>query len=83
MLLACTFDSEKKAEDKILTIQILLKNGANPNVRNKHTGFTPIHWLARYGNTESITLLLKKGAIEYIPDKKGFRPIDYAGKFNH
>jgi ankyrin repeat protein len=52
------FDSEKKAEDKLSPIKLLLANYANPNVANKHTGFTPIHWEARYGNVESISLLL-------------------------
>ena len=42
-----------------------------------------MYWEARYGNIESIHLLLHNKAKEYIPDAKGYRPIDYAGKFHH
>ena len=84
LLLACVYDYENRYEDQIKTIEILLKKKAQPNVQNKFSGFTPLHWLARYGKIEAVKMLLEDtNAKEYIPDNRGFRPIDYAGKFNH
>jgi hypothetical protein len=42
-----------------------------------------MHWEARYGKLETIEMLFTCNAVEYIPDNRGFRPIDYAGKFKH
>jgi ankyrin repeat protein len=83
LLLACVYDNELRQEDREKTIKILLDYGSNPNVRNKFTGFTPLHWEARYGKVKTLELLIEKGASEFVPDEKGFRPIDYAGKFEH
>lgn len=62
-------------------IKFLLECKANPNVRNKVTGFTPLHWACRYNELSIVHALCSKGAVEYIPDFQGFTPIDYAGKF--
>lgn len=40
-----------------------------------------MHWEARYGKEENIKKFIRHEAVEFIPDCKGFRPIDYAGKF--
>lgn len=81
LLLACVYNYEAKSADRQKTIDILLENGANPNCQNMYTGFTPMHWEARYGKEETIKSFIRYGAIEYIPDERGYRPIDYAGKF--
>ena len=65
-----------------------MENNANPNVCNKYSYWTPIHWAARYGEVENVEELLKprylnRRAYEYYPDKKGFFPIDYAGFFEN
>jgi ankyrin repeat protein len=44
--------------------------------------------LARHGETENVKLLLDHGAccspaIEYIPDFKGYLPLDFSGMFQH
>lgn len=52
-------------------------------MQNKYSGFTPMHWEARYGKLSTLKMLVRNNAIEYIPDIKGFRPIDYSGKFKH
>ena len=83
LALACLRQSEAKESIKRMMIKFLLESGANPNVFNKHTGFTPMHWCARYGELESVQALSDAGANEYIPDFMGFTPLDYAGKFEH
>ena len=57
--------------------------GSDPNIRNYKSGFTPLHWAARYGEKETVDVLLEKGGIEYIPDSYGCTALDYAGKFGH
>ena len=71
-----------------MLIKFLLESGSAPNVFNKHTGFTPMHWCARYGELDSVIALCNAGAKEplkdnvaSIPDFMGFTPLDYAGKF--
>ena len=64
-------------------IKFLLASGANPNVINKHTGFMPIHWCARYGELQNVELLIKAGSNIFIPEFEGYLPIDFAGKFDH
>ena len=64
-------------------MELLLECGSDPNVRNKITGFTPLHWAARYGEIEIIKMLCDKGAVFYLPDNDGFTPLDYAGQFKH
>ena len=81
--LACIYNFEVRVDDKLEIIKELLKNGADPNVYNRYSGFTPLHWASRYGEVEIIEMLLEAGAHEYTPDSKGFRPLDYAGMFKH
>ena len=52
-------------------------------MRNVYTGFTPLHWCARYGELDNVKMLCEAGANECIPDLMGFTPLDYAGKFEH
>ena len=68
LLLACVYDYEAKSVDREKTIDILLDHGANPNCQNMYTGFTPMHWEARYGKEDSIRKFIQYEAIEYIPD---------------
>ena len=83
LLLACIYNYEVRREDKLEITQELLDNGSNPNVYNLYSGFTPLHWAARYGEVKIILMLLEAGAHEYCPDHKGYSALDYAGKFNH
>ena len=67
-------------------VKFLLSCGANPNVKNSHTGMTPLHWAARWGDKQIVEDLVNnksKPACMWIPDYMGYTPIDYAGKFNH
>lgn len=85
LILACVHDAETKKLEKFKCIEFLIKEcKADPNVRNKHTGFTPLHWAARYGEFKIVRLLCEEGgALEYIPDTMGYTPMDYAGFFQH
>ena len=66
-------------------VKYLLSKRSDPNVRNKMNGFTPLHWAARYGEIDIVKALCEshEEVCEYIPDYKGFTPLDFAGKFNH
>ena len=54
LALACVYHNENKMRAKTKIIKYLLESGANPNVVNKHTGFMPIHWCARYGEIKNV-----------------------------
>jgi ankyrin repeat protein len=83
LMLACVYHMEAKHMNKKKVIKYLLECGSNPNVRNKFTGFMPIHWCARYGELNNVKKLCEAGINPYIPDFEGHLPIDYAGKFEH
>ena len=83
MALCCVYSIETKVEEKTQCVKFMLECGSNPNVRNSHTGFTPLHWAARHGEQEIVHLLLHAGAVEYLPDVWGFSPLAYAGRFGH
>jgi hypothetical protein len=46
-------------------------------------GWTPLHFAARYGNTEIVKILLKFKADPSGPDKAGTSPIELADLYNH
>lgn len=81
LALACIYNLEKGENVKTKCIRFLLKCQSDPNVRNKETGFTPLHWAARYSETKIVKMLCMAGAVAYLPDQNGYSPLDYAGKF--
>ena len=83
LMLACVYHNHFKVDIKVRLVQFLLESGADPNIRNYHTGFTPMHWAARWGEVDIVQLLCDNTASEYVPCKKGFTPLDYAGKFGN
>jgi ankyrin repeat protein len=58
-------------------VKMLLKNGANPNVR-EGAGFTPLHTAANNGNPEIIQALIFAGADLQSQTKEGKIPLDLA-----
>jgi ankyrin repeat protein len=50
---------------------------------NKKSFWTPIHWAARFGDVETIKLLLSRKPKAFTPDYKCLFPIDLAGYFQH
>ena len=62
--------------------KMLLKSGANPNVR-EGGGFTPLHAAAKNGNGEIIQLLIFAGADLQIRSDDGKLPLDLAIEKGH
>ena len=58
-------------------VRMLLKNGAQPNVRERG-GNTPLHTAAANGDVESIQLLILAGADLHLQSEDGKRPLDLA-----
>lgn len=52
-------------------VDLLLKQGANPNLAEKETGTTPLHLACLNGNRRVIRLLLTHGADKSIKSKHG------------
>lgn len=58
--------------------QLLLTSGADPNVRDRDTGDTPLHDAARTGFVDTVRLLVQFQADPKAKNKKDCRPIDVA-----
>ena len=63
-------------------VRMLLKNGANPNVRERG-GYTPLHAAAQNGNTEIIQHLIFAGADLQIRSDDGKLALDLAVAKGH
>lgn len=63
-------------------VKMLLKHGAQPNVRERG-GATPLHTAAANGDTESIQLLILAGADLHIRSDNGKRAVDLAEEKGH
>lgn len=50
---------------------------------NETSLWTPIHWAARFGDVETIKLLISRKVKAFTPDYKCLCAIDLAGYFNH
>jgi ankyrin repeat protein len=83
-MLACIYynNNETKINEKFDCIRLLVDSGAKLNVRNKESGFTCMHWVARYGEIENVRFLCERGMAIYVPDMHGYIPLDYAGLFD-
>ncbi len=63
-------------------VQMLLKNGANPNVRETG-GFTPLHAASENGDVEMIHALILAGADLHAKSADGRLPLDLAQANSH
>ncbi|MEW6028810.1 MAG: ankyrin repeat domain-containing protein [Chloroflexota bacterium] len=63
-------------------VQLLLKNGANPNVRETG-GFTPLHAASENGDVEMIHALILAGADLHAKSADGRLPLDLAQANDH
>lgn len=63
-------------------VRMLIKNGANPNVRERG-GYTPMHVAADNGNAEIIQLLIFAGADLQAKSDDGKIPLDLASAKGH
>jgi len=62
--LACIYPSKiigdrKKKNKKNNTVEFLIKHGCKTDSINSHTGFTALHWAARYGEIKIVEMLIK------------------------
>lgn len=71
-------------DDRRDFVQYLVeKIGVKVDVMHTETFWTPLHWAARYGDTDLMKMMLEKGAKAFTPDVRGRFPIDIAGYFQH
>lgn len=63
--------------------QLLLKHGADPKVRDRSTGATPLHDAARAGFGDTARLLVQFGADPCARDNNNCLPIDVARHSGH
>ncbi|KAI3387547.1 hypothetical protein SNEBB_006262 [Seison nebaliae] len=66
--------SAAKQCGSLKSAEMLLKSGANPNMR-KVNGETPLHVAARYGNVHLIRLLLMDRANAFLQSESGDTPL--------
>ena len=59
------------------TVGILLRHGADPNVRN-NWGFTPLHKAVSRGNLEIVQLLVDAGGNPTLKNIRGETPLHFA-----
>jgi ankyrin repeat protein len=83
LMLACIYNIDSKEHDKNNCIKLLKDSGCKLDNRNNESGFTCMHWVARWGEIENIQYLYESGMAIYIPDNLGYIPLDYAGLFGH
>jgi ankyrin repeat protein len=62
-------------------IEDALNEGMDPNIPNRFTLWTPLHWAAHYGDLNIVDMLLDKNACVALPDQRGDFPVDVAGFF--
>nr|ACO08478.1 Cyclin-dependent kinase 4 inhibitor B [Oncorhynchus mykiss] len=58
--------------------QLLLMQGADPNIADRHTGTTPLHDAARMGFLDTVEILVQFLADPNSRDNRNCRPIDLA-----
>ena len=70
----------KTPVSEVQVSESLASKKAEVNTQSDNTLWTPLTWCAYYGDKKSVSLLLNKEAKPYLPDNKGYFPIDWAGK---
>jgi hypothetical protein len=68
--------SEAPLDARLAIVGLLLDAGANP--RRDGPGETALHAAARHGPLALVELLIRRGALEWQPDRRGRPPIDAA-----
>ncbi|XP_047435062.1 cyclin-dependent kinase inhibitor 2A [Mugil cephalus] len=63
--------------------EALLSRGADPNVKDRSTGTTPLHDAARTGFVDTVRLLVESGADPQARDNKNCLPVDLARQNGH
>ncbi|NP_001233252.1 Cyclin-dependent kinase 4 inhibitor B [Oncorhynchus mykiss] len=63
--------------------QLLLMQGADPNIADRHTGTTPLRDAARMGFLDTVEILVQFLADPNSRDNRNCRPIDLAIESGH
>ena len=63
-------------------VELLLKNGADPNIHN-NDGLTPLILASQFGHYQVVEILLKNGADPNIHNNDGFTALIVASQFGH
>ena len=80
LILACKLPLKNYNAERNKIIEILIEKGANIQCIEPINGWTALHWCCFNGDLFSAKTLVKNGANFFLPSKKGFFPIDLAGK---
>jgi ankyrin repeat domain-containing protein 17 len=64
-------------------VRLLLEGGANPNIREKETRATPLHYAALHGDADIARLLIEHGAKLNRLDSDGQSPLAVADCCDH
>lgn len=72
-------DSTAPDAQKIAVVTLLLDAGASPR-RHCADNITPFHMAARRGPLALVELLIRRGALTWVPDKRGRDALAYARK---
>ncbi len=70
-------DQESRLADIRTAVDLLLKNGADPNSQDGE-GNTPLHWSLRYRDEKMVSLLIGHGACVYLKNNEGFSVMNSA-----
>jgi len=79
LMSACVENTSHLYSDKLECVKILLQYGADPNICNVNTLWTPLTWCAYYADAETTRELLNQGACPYYFDCLGYFPLDLCG----
>merc|ERR1712070_79370 len=70
-------------EGDIKLAELLLEQGADPNIKDVRMKFTALHMACRLGHLELVELLLKKGVNPELEDAEGNNASYWAQELGH
>lgn len=79
LLIACSLRLDSDIT-RINSVNLLIKYGADVNIRNDRTFWNAMHWIAYHGDEACAKTLLERNIEINHPDHQGFYPLDITGK---
>lgn len=80
LILSCKCPLKEGSLIRKNIIEILLEKKAYIHCKEPINGWTALHWACFNGDIEAVKILIKNGAVFFLPCLKGDYPIDLAGK---